>query len=277
MFEAIDTNEKILNSKEDNGNFISDKEIDIYSKLATDITEKDYMDFIRIIENHLQNGEEKERFSYLEIKIGSLLDLFTVCYSHWNGQKLKFNNLSFVQCCPTLCKREFVTMECSIERYSPPYLYFQIPTDVLFNEDKWDDYFPQLTNTEISIEWPKCQTSCIIDAEKEVTKKDYFDFIRLVHKKSNISFYEFKEKVRGFSVKLNKLGSRFIKAYNQWNNKEKATDNIIFSCTNPVVSNGESIVFFFDNLKGFYHIPVNVLFDSSKWNDFFPKLAKYIS
>lgn len=277
MFEPIDTNGKILKFKEENGEFVPDKEIDIYSKLATDITEKDYMDFIRIIENHLQNGEEKERFNYLEIKIGSLLDLFTVCYNHWNGQKLKFDKLSFIQCCPTLCKQEFVTMECSIERYSPPYLYFHIPTDVLFNEDNWDEYFPHLTNTEISIEWPKFQTSCVIDAEKEITKKDYFDFIRLVHKKSNISFYEFKEKVRGFSVKLNKLGSRFIKAYNQWNNKEKATDNIIFSCTNPVVSNGESIVFFFENLKGFYHIPVNVLFDSSKWNDFFPKLAKYIS
>lgn len=156
MFEPIDTNGKILKFKEENGEFVPDKEIDIYSKLATDITEKDYMDFIRIIENHLQNGEEKERFNCLEDKIEVLSKKFIEVYNHWKGEK-KMKKLFFVHFFPRLSNIEYVTIECSRERFSPPYLLFQIPSTVLFNENRWNDYFPQLTNTEPTIKWPECR------------------------------------------------------------------------------------------------------------------------
>lgn len=115
----------------------------------------------------------------------------------------------------------------------------------------------------------------MIDTEKEITKKDYFDFIDLLDK----DFTEFQyNEIKNFSKRLDKLGKRFIEAYSQWNNKEKRSDNITFKRICPYVSTREYIEFRILKPNGIYtdfncEIPVEVLFDEGVWNYYFPTFA----
>lgn len=258
--------------------------VDYCPKMVTDITEKDYMDFISIVEGHLENWKEKDKFNQLEDNLNSLGKQFVECYNQWKGIGKRYNNITFSRVYPRLCERGYIVIGCLREGYHlpefqpnlEPMLHFEIPIKTFFNKDRWVDFFPFLSDAAPQIEWPKVQTSCnLIDTEKEINKKDYFDFIKWLDKDFTESQYN---EIKNFSNKLDKLGERFIEAYSQWNNKENGSDNITFNRIYPYVSTREYIVFRILKPTGIYtdfncHIPVEVLFDEGGWNDYFPNFA----
>lgn len=114
--------------------------------ITEEITKKEYFDFIDLLDKDFSRSEYKEKIKTSSERLDKLGKRFIEAYSQWNNKEKGSDNITFYRIYPYVSTRDYIDFR--ILKPTGIYTDFNchIPVEVLFNKNKWKDYFPTLVS-----------------------------------------------------------------------------------------------------------------------------------